>query len=154
MLKKSLIAIAVLAIAMPAMAGSLKIHTWTITTTVTPEHVCTIDVLIDVGYYLTVVNQNPVKLTQADGTNNYSGHFLSNVLSNFNATLSAKITAAQDITIKTLKAEFQNGSQAILAGVTNAVDILITANGVNIETLTAGDSDVKIADMEILAVPA
>jgi hypothetical protein len=152
MLKKSLIAIAVLAIAMPAFAGSLKVHEWQKTCAWVPVDICTIDVLIDVGYYIVIDNQDAIKLTQSEGTNNYSGTYTSDVHSNFDATLSVSITASGDVAIDTLKAEFQNGTEDITAG-DDAIEILVTADGVAIEDLTANTSDQKIANMTISVVP-
>ena len=63
MLKKSLIAIAVLSISLPAIAGDIKIHTpWP--KAYVPQEITKIDVTLDVGFYIHVVDQDPIKVHQ------------------------------------------------------------------------------------------
>ncbi len=152
MLKKSLIAIAVLAIAMPAFAGTLKVHDWQKSCVWVSQPITTIDVLIDVGYYIVIVNQDAVTLDQLEGTNNYAGDYTSEVDSNFDATLSVSIAAA-GVDITELKAEITAGG-TVPANVPTTLVVHITANGVAIEDLTAGTTGQKIADLTISVEPS
>ena len=153
MLKKSLIAIAVLAIAMPALAGSLKVHEWESSCVYVAQDICVIDILIDVGYYIVVDNQDAITLTQAAGTNNYSGTYTSNVDANFDAILSVSIAESGDVAISELTATITGGG-TVVAGVTSVLTVDIVANGVAIEDLIAGTTGQKIANMTISVVPA
>ena len=61
MLKKSLLVIAAVAlIASVAQAGAIKVHEWPSTTVTTYDkiEICTIDVIMDVGYWIHIKNQN------------------------------------------------------------------------------------------------
>ena len=63
MLKKSLFAVAMLAIVMPAFAGQLKVHEpWPCAPI--PQEVAKIDVIMDVGYYINIVDQKAIKVVQ------------------------------------------------------------------------------------------
>ncbi len=151
MLKKSLIAIAVLALAVPAFAGSLKVHEWEITTTTayTAQTICTIDVLIDVGYYIVIENQDPVTLEQDLDTNSYSGTYTTNVLTNFDAELSLAVANQMingDISLGT--------ESATILAPGGTLSCTITATDVAIEGLTAGDEGVKLCDIVITCIPA
>ena len=153
MLKKSLIAIAVLALAMPAMAGSLKVHEWQCE--YVPQAITTIDVLIDVGYYIVIDNQDAITLEQEGDTTTYSGTYTSSVFSNFDATLSVKIVKA-GVAIKTLTATFSDDpalDENIPAG-DSAIEIAIKAVDVAIEDMTAATTGQKIAEMTISVKPA
>jgi hypothetical protein len=147
MLKKSLIAIAVLALAMPAMAGSLKVHSWEVV--YKAQDICTIDVLIDIGYYIVIDNQKPVKLDQIDSTTNYEGTYTSNVHSNFAAKLSAKTTKL--VSMNKLEATFVQGA-TIPAG-DSVIEIKIKATDVAIEDLAACTTNQKIGEVTISVAP-
>jgi hypothetical protein len=175
MLKKSLIAIAVLACVAPAFAGTLKLDgTWPTTCTYTPQTICTLDVTIDVGYYIVVENEDPIKLTQgiesnpsndASGATTYSGSKDYTVNTNFVAKLSASI-ASTDTSIVAdgdLSVSITNSGSTANAGTSDpavvsiggdTVTIAVTANNVHIENLDAGSSDQTIAQVTVSAVPA
>jgi hypothetical protein len=153
MLKKSLIAVAVLAMCMPAFAGSLKIHgTWPCAP-IAQEMPHKIDVIMDVGYYIELVNQDPIKVDQ-DSTSNdpyhtYTGCDSRQVKSNFNAslTVSAAATSAAGgswgatITPSTVNAG------------TTTVQLCVTGTGVNIDKLVGGAKAVKVAQITVKVLP-
>jgi hypothetical protein len=148
MLKKSLIAIAVLALAVPAFAGSLKVHEWEIETSYKAQTICTIDVLIDVGYYIVIENQDPVTLTQDLDTNSYSGTYTTNVWTNFDADLSLSVANQLidgDIVLGT--------ESATINAPGDVLSCTITATDVDIVGLTAGDEGVKLCDIIITCTP-
>ena len=63
MFKKSLIAIAMLAMAFPAFAGSVKIHDpWP--TQYVPQEITTIDVTLDVGFFIHIIRREPYIYTE------------------------------------------------------------------------------------------
>jgi hypothetical protein len=153
MLKKSLIAIAVLAIAMPALAGQIKIHDpWP--TTLVPQSICTIDVTLDVGYFIHIKDQDPIKVNQdgsdGDPYHDYTGCKTTDVTTNFaaNLTISVGSTSAGGGS--------WSGSitpSAVPIGTTN-VQICVSGKDVAIEKLYGGTKNVKVAEATINVVPA
>lgn len=80
-------AIALLATTAPA--GEIKLHIWP--TQFIPQEVTTIPVLMDVGFWMEIVNQNTkIKLQQID-IHTYEGCTDLQVRTNFNLTLSCSI---------------------------------------------------------------
>jgi hypothetical protein len=152
MLKKSLIAIAVLAIAMPALAGSIKIHDpWP--TTLVKQEIATIDVQLDVGYYIHIDDQDPITVVQDTAAANpyktYVGEKTTDVTSNFAAILeceAAAVSAAGGSWSCTLTPAL------IPAGTTN-VKIDVTGTDVAIENLVGGSKGVKVAEVTIKVLP-
>ncbi|MFC1765153.1 hypothetical protein ACFL6U_24160 [Planctomycetota bacterium] len=98
MLKKSLIAIAVLALAMPAFAGDAKFHDWPCQ--YVPQEIACLKVLLDIGFYVHIEDQGPIVLEQYERKTktisgfknhpyyNYRGEKCTDVITNFPATLS------------------------------------------------------------------
>jgi len=153
MLKKSLIAIAVLAITMPAVAGQIKIHDpWP--TELKKVEVCKIDVLMDVGYWIKVDNQDPFWVSQdsasSDPYHTYKGCKKTDVLSNFNAQLII------DVAAKSAAGGNWSGTatpSVVPPGTTN-VEICVTGTKVAIEKLTGGTKKVKVAEVTVKVLPA
>jgi hypothetical protein len=153
MLKKSLIAVTVLAMCMPAFAGQLKIHgNWPCT--YVAQEICKIDVIMDVGYYIQIVKQDAIKVSQDTTSNDpyhtYTGCATKEVKSNFNAALSvsaAATSAAGGSWTATVNPSTVN------AGSTQ-VQFCVTGTGVNIDKLTGGAKDVKVAQITVKVMPA
>jgi hypothetical protein len=148
MLKKSLIAVAVLAIALPAIAGDMKLHDpWP--TTYVPQTLTKLDVELDVGFYIHVVNQNSIKVTQNNGYKTYAGCSTTDVITNFAATLSASAVSTSAA----------NGSWSVTLSPdsvpvgTTAVEVCVSGTDVAIEALTGGTKNVKVAEVTISVVP-
>lgn len=174
-MKKSLIAIAILAITMPAVAGDLKLHDWPITgqpDPVTPEYigqvVATIDVILDVGYYIHITNQDDIEVEQDDVNNavinptqSYFGCNDTDVVSNFAAdiTLAAAATSAACGTWVAKWADDDAGTNPQDVLTTPAVAstistfICVTGTGVNIGALPGGATDVPVAQVTVTVVP-
>lgn len=152
MLKKCFATVAFLAITCPAFAGSLKVHEWNIVCHYTPEAVCTIDVLIDVGYYICIENQDAVKLQQQDCSTNYCNSYVTEVNSNFNAQMSVSIEACNNVTLQDLTATIVRGCH-VRAGITEILEVFICATNVGIDNMRASTQDQKIATMTISVVP-
>ncbi|MCH8217642.1 MAG: hypothetical protein IH892_12835 [Planctomycetes bacterium] len=168
MLKKSLIAIAVLAIALPAIADfhvdrdpkdhftNIKVHDWP--TSFSKVTVTTIDVCLDVGYFIQILDTDCIKVTQDTGASNpyktYVGCLLTDIESNFDATLSAKITSKGNSVAKgEWKVKLDGGSSVNIPAGDSDVEICVTGKKVNINKLHGGDSDVVVAEVTLQVVP-
>jgi hypothetical protein len=157
MLKKSLIAIAVLALALPAVAGDLKVHKpWP--TTYVAQEVTTIDVVMEVGYYIHVKDQKSIKVSQdtsaKDPYKTYKGCKTTDIISNFDAKVSGSVNA-ESAAGGSWSAKFNGGgSVTVPAGTTN-VEICVYGSKVAIEKLTGeAGKEVKVATLHIKVVPA
>jgi len=153
MLKKSLIAIAVLAIAMPAIAGQLKVHEpWPCAPI--PQEVAKIDVVMDVGYYINIVDQKAIKVVQ-DSTSNdpyhtYVGCKKTDVKTNFTAQLllsAASASAAGGSWSAT-------ATPSIVTPPLTNVEICVKGTKVDIDKLTGGAKGVKVAEVTVKVLPA
>ncbi len=156
MLKKSLIAIAVLAIALPAIAGEIKVHTpWPVA--FVKQEITVIDVIMDVGFFIHVKDQDPIEVHQDPTADNpfrtYVGCRTTDVISNFEAKLSgkgkSKSPAGGD-----WSAKFNGESNLVIPVGTTVVDICVTGKKVNIDKLQGGTKDFKVAEISIRVLPA
>ena len=168
MLKKSLIALAILAIAVPAFAGDYsdnKYHKpWETTTPVyKAKTVTTIDVIMDVGYWIEIYTKDSIEVYQdsniGDAFYNYSGCSGDlDVNSNFNATLTVSAdkvaggTGNWSATIGT-SAATQGSSVGITGNAANSVVICVVGKDLNLEGLPRTDN-YKVATVTIKVVPA
>jgi hypothetical protein len=147
MLKKSLIAIAVLAIAMPALAGTIKVHDpWP--TTLVPQQVAVIDVVLDVGYYVHIKDQKPIKVVQCGNMETYCGCKKTDAKANFEAQLIPSIGSAS--------AAGGNWSATITPNVINGsanIEICVEGKKVNIGNLAGGAKGIKVAELTIKVLP-
>ena len=98
MFQKGLIAITVLAIALPVLAGDYKTHSWE-TQYVSQEMGIAINVILDVGYYIHIVNQDDIEVSQFDGLmleespyTTYWGCNLTDIEANFAVDITGKAT--------------------------------------------------------------
>ena len=157
MLKKSLIAIALLAIALPAVAGDLKVHTpWP--TQYVAQEITTIDVVMDVGYYIHVKDQKSIKVHQntaaSDPYKTYRGCKTTDVISNFDAKISGKVNGTSDAG-GDWKALFDGASSVTVAPGTTNIEICVEGKKVNIEKLKGqAGTEQKVAELHIMVVPA
>ena len=153
MLKKSLIAVAVLAIALPAVAGEIKVHNpWPVE--YVWQNVCQIDVTMDVGYYIHVKNQDPIKVAQLEGTdaNPYYTYYgcsgNRDIVTNFNATIKGSV-ASKSSAGGSWTAYFNGVTSLALTPGTTPVDICIKGTSVNITKLTTGGTTITVAQLTI-----
>lgn len=151
MLKKSLIAIALLGIALPAMAGDAKFHEWPVT--FVPQPVTTIDVILDVGYFIHVVDQSPIEVTQntsaQDPFTTYVGCKTTDVTTNFPAELSGSVSPTS--------AAGGNWSASFapsdISPGTTSVEICVSGSKVQIVNLVGGAKNVKVAELTVMVAP-
>jgi hypothetical protein len=150
MLKRSLIAIvAVAVLATVAQAGYIKTHDWP--TTYVPQELTTIPVLVDVGYFVKVLDQSKkIKMyQQTSAPTNFSGSVVIQVRTNFDLTLIAAITP------KSLHADGWGvtlNPENVNAGTTTDVTVTATATNLSIETIPA-NTEAEVATVKISVVP-
>jgi hypothetical protein len=164
MFKKSLIAIAVLAIAMPAVAGQLKIHgDWPCTCSYQEETVAVLDVKMTVGYYVHIVNQDDIILTQygeEDPYHTYRGCTSSAVDANFDVLLKGSVAAvasviggSYEIDVFTVNgAGDADGATALVSTQPNTLDICVLGKDIQIQNGLA-NTEYKVAEVTITAMP-
>ena len=135
-------------------AGEVKAHTWPCNPTPV-GHVAVVDVLLDVGYYIHVMDQSPLVVTQDRQSINpyrtYSGCKTTAVTANFNAELrvSARATSlAIGLWTPRVTPRFVDPG-------TTDIKICVTGRNVNITRLNAGRENVRVAElrMEVIRRP-
>ena len=164
MLKKSLIVIAMLAIALPAVAGDFKSHGFNKRTIYDPAQIPDkIKVVLDVGYYLHVLDQNYIKVKQDDSADDpyrtYVGcatrDFLSNFPADVKATIAGSGSAAGGDWSVTLKAPGGSAAaQITIPQGTTPVDVCVKGKKINLEALAGGHKNVHVADITINFIKA
>jgi hypothetical protein len=155
MLKKSLIALAVLAITLPAVAGDIKVHTpWP--TTYVPQAITTIDVIMDVGFFIHIKDQKPIKVHQDTSAKNpyetYVGCKTTKIISNFDAAVSGKVVGTTDAK-GSWKAKFDGESTVNVGAGSQDVEICVTGTKLKIEKLAGGAKKLKVAELTVMVVP-
>ena len=136
-------------VAMTAQAGELKMHQWPAQWQYVPQEVTTIDVVMDVGFWIEIVNQSDVLKLQQVSIHTYEGCLDLEVKSNFNLTLSCTITPTGTVP-GTYSCLFLNpdidppsGTATLCARLQNA----------NIGTVPGGSVDVHVASITVRVVP-
>jgi hypothetical protein len=152
MLKRSLVAMAVAALlAAGVQAGEIKTHNWP--TTFVPLEITSIPVVMDIGYYIRVKDQDKlrIKLVQDEfDIHKFKGCVDMIVESNFDLVLSASISktgaVAGDYSVSLDPSSANAGSTTVkvCATLTNAV---LTGQ-------VAGTKDVQVATVKIKVKPA
>jgi hypothetical protein len=94
-MKKALFAVAVMAVlAVAAQAGEIKYHEWPCAPI--PQEITTIPVVMDVGYWVRIKDQDKLKITlKQDNIHTYSGCTSMNVETNSCLTFSCEIAKVQ-----------------------------------------------------------
>jgi len=152
MLKKSLfVAAAVAMLAVSVQAGEIKVHTWP--TTFVAQEICTIPVVMDVGYWIVVKDQgsNKITLTQID-TKNFKGCTNIKVENNFALTLTCSI--AQDGPVGgSFSCDFGPGVGSVdLDPGANTVQVCAYLSNADMKNSNP-KSNVKVANVKIYVVP-
>lgn len=148
MSRKSLfIGLTVALLAAAAPAGEIKIHEWP--TKFVPQEVTSIPVLMDIGFWMEIANQNAkIKLVQID-MHTYEGCVDLKVRTNFNLTLSASITPTGAISgsyscsIENPDVDVPGGDRTVCAKLKNA----------NLGGQPGGSRNVQVATVTIRVVP-
>jgi len=137
--------IALLAAATPA--GEIKIHEWPCR--FIEQEVSAIPVVMDVGFWMEIVNQNVKIKLQQTSIHTYEGCVDLKVRTNFNLTLSASISATGAISgsyscsIQQPDVDVPGGDRTVCAKLTNA----------NLGGQPGGTRNVHVATVTIKVVP-
>jgi hypothetical protein len=155
MLKRSLVAVAVVALlAMGVQAGEIKTHTWPCD--FKALEITSIPVLMDIGYYIKIKDQDKLKIKLIQDTlinTKFSGCTNMKVESNFAAQLSCSITKTGAIDGKYSCSI--TGGGAIPAG-SSTVEVCATLTDavLGVSGVPAGSTDVQVATVKISVKPA
>jgi hypothetical protein len=152
MLKKSLfVAVAIAMLAVSAQAGEFKTHTWP--TAFVAQEITSIPVVMDVGYWIQVKDQqdNVITLTQID-TKSFSGCDEITVQNNFALTLTCSI--AQDGPVGgDYSCDFGPGVGSVdLDPGENVVKVCAYLSNADMKESNP-QSNVKVANVKIWVVP-
>jgi hypothetical protein len=134
-------------LAVSAQAGEIKTHQWP--ATFVPQEIATINVVMDIGYWVQIVNQfDVIKLKQVS-VHTYEGCIDLKVKCNFNVALSASIAPTGAVagtyscTIDNPMVDAPGGVAALCARLTNA----------NIGGQPGGSKNVHVAVITVKVVP-
>ena len=148
-MKKALFAVAAVALlAVTAQAGTVKLHSWPCT--FTPQVITTIPVLMDVGYWVQVTNQDAkIKLSQ-ESIHTYRGCTTLHMKTNTKVAVSAEITkngtVGGDYT-----ATITSGSPVSLPG--GDVEVCAQVANADLSGVAGGTTDHQVATVTIKVVP-
>jgi len=164
MLKKGLFIVAAVAmLAMSAQAGEIKFHDWPCAYSVMP--ICTVQVTMDIGYWIQIKSQTKViKMTQSStNIHNFDGCYTYTFSNNFPCILSATIArfnvgtqAAPLYIVANSGSSYLSVdlSQTMFApGSNQLVNVCAHAVGADLSVLAGGTQNVHVADVTISVVP-
>jgi hypothetical protein len=141
-------AVVVALLGVSAHAGEIKIHEWP--TVFIPQEVATIPVVMDVGYYVLVKDQDNLRIKlQQKSIHVYEGCVDVVVTANFDMTLSCSITATGAVpgtytcTVTPANVDSPGGTSTICATLTDA----------NLLGVPGGEKDVHVATVKLKVVP-
>ena len=134
-------------------AGEIKLHTWPCQ--FVAQNFMTVDVKMDIGYWIQVANQGNYTITMSQtDIHTYDGCVTIPVNCNFNATLAVSISAYTANTggssIGTFSATIT--PTQITMGTTNVV-VCAHLTGANLKLVAGGTNGVKVAVVQITVVP-
>ena len=172
MLNRSLIAITVLAITLPVTAGDFKTHNWE-TTYISQEMGLAINVILDVGYYIHITNQNDIEVSQFDGLlpdespyTTYWGCNQTDIVSNFPVDIQGKASPASAAggiwsvyfvnpayMDPQVQYDHRVSSLSLPKGTSNTL-ICVLGVDVDISKLEGGTQDVVVATVDFEVVPS
>ena len=163
MLKKTLIAIAILGLAMPALAADTsttkKFHEWTYTKTYAWATVSQVNVCLDVGYWIQIDFRGKcIEVQQNSALGNpfesYSGCLDDVVVTtNFDATLKGTIAKASDAG-GDWSVTLDGGSTYVTGGSGSfPIDICVAGTKVKIKNLDVMSSKQTVAIVTIMVLP-
>ena len=149
MLKKSLFVVAAVALlAVSAQAGEIKLHSWP--TTYVPQEITDIPVVMDVGYWVAIKDQDKLKIKLSQqSVHQYQGCTNMTVECNFNITLSCSITATGAVggkygcSVSPTDIDSPGGTAQVCA----------TLNEAKLGDQAGGTTNVQVATVTIKVVP-
>jgi hypothetical protein len=149
-MKKALFAVAAVALlAVAAQAGEIKLHQWPCT--LTPVEITTIPVVMDVGYWVKIVDQDKLKITLGQvSIHEYSGCTNMTVKTNVAITLSTTIASTGDV--PGTYSSWIDGSANIPMG-TSTVKVCAKVKDADLSGVPGGTTGKQVASVTILVVP-
>jgi hypothetical protein len=145
--KTLLVGLAIALLAAAAPAGEIKLHVWP--TTFIPQEVTTIPVVMDVGFWMEIVNQNTKIKLQQINIHTYEGCVDLQVRTNFNLTLSASITPTGAIQGQ-YSCFIDNPDIDVPGGIAT---VCARLNNANLAGKPGGSKNVQVATVTIKVVP-
>jgi hypothetical protein len=162
MLKKSLFAVAVVTLlAAMAPAGEIKLHDWP--TSYIPQELTDIPVLIDVGFWCWVKDQDKLKIKMSqtsvasdaanggEGKHNYEGCTTVYVESNFDLVMSSSFSVTPPNDSKWVKID--GGDTATMSAGNHTFNVCAYVNGMKLGGLVGGAKDVQIGTVTLKVAP-
>ena len=157
---QAVILILVLSITLPVSAGDYKWHKpWPSKSIYAWQDVTIIDVVLDLGYYIHIKNQDDIKVAQAsvNGSNpffTYFGCALTDVVSNFPATIMGTVKATS-VAQGHWSATFNGQSELSLNANVTSVQICVLGENVATHLLIGPEAkeNVKVAELTINVIP-
>jgi opacity protein-like surface antigen len=151
MKKMVFIAVAAALLAAAAQAGEIKVHDWPMTEPEPiPQDVCTINVIMDIGYWIECVNQDDdLELVQKT-IHSYENCMTLEIRSNFRAQLSCSISATSAV-----PGDYTCQLDPTVAEVgTSYVSLCVQLHNADLSGAVGGTSDVHVATVTIKVLPA
>jgi hypothetical protein len=132
----------------PTQAGEVKFHEWPVA--FVPQEVAAIPVLMDVGYYILIRDQDKLRIRLKQTTiKDYEGCTDMVIISNFDLTLSCSISSTGKVpgdyscSVSPANIDSPGGTSTVCAKVANA----------NLTQIPGGTKDVHVANVTIKVVP-
>ena len=155
MLKKSLFVVAAVALlAVAAQAGEIKIHNWP--TSYIPQEITEIPVLMDVGYWVSIKDQDKLKIKlQQKNIHEYEGCTDILVSCNFELTLSTSISPVKVDGNNVINGKYSSSvSPADLGvGIEQTATVCAKLLEANLSSVSGGTKDVHVATVKVKVVP-
>jgi hypothetical protein len=137
----------VVLLATVVQAGEIKVHDWP--AQFTPLEVTSFPVVMDIGFWMQIVNQYDVIKLEQVTIHKYEGCIDVKVQTNFNLLLSCSITATGAVG-GTYTATLQNAAITPPYGVAR---LCVTLNNANLTGQPGGTKNVHVATVTIKVVP-
>jgi hypothetical protein len=136
-------------VAMTAQAGEVKLHNWPVQFRYVPLEVTNVDVVMDIGYWIEIINQNKVLKLQQVSLREYEGSLDLQVRCNFNLTFVSEIVPNGTVG-GTYSSSFVNPDIDAPGGTATLQARLEDAD---IGSVQGGTFDVQVASIVVKVVP-
>lgn len=154
-MKKALFAVAVVALlAVAAQAGEIKYHEWPCTPT--PQEITTIPVVMDVGYWVKIKDQDKLKIKlKQDAIHDYSGCTNATVETNSSITFSTSISKAKDAAGNTVvNGDYSSSvSPANITAPGGTITVCAKIANADLSKVPGGTKDVLVGTVTVKVVP-
>jgi len=144
-----IVGLAVLVAATAVPAGEVKLHNWPVQFRYVPLEVTSVDVVMDIGYWIEIINQNEVLKLQQISIDEYEGSLDLQVRCNFNLTFVSEIVPNGTVG-GTFSSGFVNADIDAPGGTTT---LTATLEDADISNVPGGLFDVEVATIKVKVVP-